>query len=176
MTRPLTTTTIAAHQPTSKTSARFRGSLLCVVDTTTITSHQPPPSLKMSHVCSFSSVVDSWHHHHPQKRAANLVFEGGNSLAPPHPRKRATYARFQGWLLLGSFLLQPTTTTTLHPRKRAHMLIFDGIINFFKYSLINFNTYITIYEFKYKTRTHTHTKPIPVHTGTGFHRYGYGFL
>jgi len=144
MTKPLATTTIAAHQPASKTSPRFWGSLCCVIGTqhtTTIAFHQPPssktshvclfsrmvtswklapppppPSSKTSHVCSFLRVVTSWHHYHHH-----------------HPWKRAAYARFQGWLLLGSFLLQPITTTTLHPRKQACMLVFDSIIRFCKY-------------------------------------------
>jgi len=109
MTKPLATTTghttIAAHQPALKMRARFRHSLRRVIGTrhtTTIASHQPPSS-KTSHVCLFSRVVTSWHHYHHH-----------------HPRKRATYAHFRGWSLLG------TTTTTTILENEHKQLVFKG--------------------------------------------------
>ncbi len=103
----LATTTIATHQPTSKTSANARFQ----------PPPPPPPSSKTSHGCSFSRVDAPWQHH----------LDNSTSW------KQATYACFQGQFLLGSSLLQPTTTTTLHPQKRACMLVFNSIVNFFKY-------------------------------------------
>ena len=87
---PSLTTCILEKEPCT----RFRGRLLFGNTWHLAPPPPPPPFSKTSIDGSFSRVVIPWHNHHHL-----------------HPRKRAAYARFRGPLLLGSYLLQPATTT-----------------------------------------------------------------
>ncbi len=75
------------------------------------------------------------HHLHPRKWATYAHFWGqllfvttittSSWPTPPTPLKmcRLGCAHFRGWLLFAH-----TTTSTIHPQKQAHMLVFEGCL------------------------------------------------